>query len=302
MRTNSAQTPPKWQVALVLVIGVMAVSTAAVLVRLAIATAGVSGVGFSLVLAASRLAIAALILAPTWKQIYLARPPVPALRYAVLAGVALAVHFATWITSLSYTSIAASTTLVTTNPIWVALLSRFWLGERLPLPTWMGIILALAGGILIGWSSPVNASSWPLLGNTLALLGAWAASLYFLLGQQSQALGLSTGRYITVAYTVAAAVLLPLPWLTKTSFTGYPAITYGCIVLMALLPQLIGHTSFNWALRWVSPTLVALVILLEPVVSSLLGYVIFQEIPAPGVFCGAVVLLLGVGRAAIRSI
>lgn len=301
MTVKPVQTPPKWQVVLILAVGVLAVSTAAILVRLAIATAGVSGVGFSLVLAASRLAIAALILAPTWKQIYLARPPAPALRYAVLAGVVLAIHFATWITSLSYTSIAASTTLVTTNPIWVALLSRFWLGERLPFTTWVGIILALAGGILIGWSSPVNTSSWPLLGNTLALLGAWAASLYFLLGQRSQAFGLSTGRYITVAYTVAAAVLLPLPWLVKTSFTGYPTVTYGYIVLMALLPQLIGHTSFNWALRWVSPTLVALVILLEPVVSSLLGYLIFQEVPGPGVLYGAAVLLLGVGRAAIRS-
>lgn len=293
--------PKRWQLALVLTVGVLAVSTAAILVRLASAAAGISGVGFSLVLAAARLNLAAIVLLPTW-QTFRVYPPSPAaLRFAGAAGIALAVHFATWITSLSYTSIAASTALVTTNPVWVALLSWGWFGEKLPRQVLFAIGMAFVGGLLIGLGGVTGSASGsqPLLGDGLALLGAFAASLYFLLGWEAQKQGLSVRRYVTVAYSTAAIVLLPLPLLVGASYVGYPPITYAYILLMALLPQLVGHTSFNWAIRWVSPTLVALVILFEPVISSLLGYLIFGEIPGLAVFVGALLLLSGVTLAVL---
>lgn len=293
--------PKRWQLALVLTVGVLAVSTAAILVRLASAAAGISGVGFSLVLAAARLNLAAIVLLPTW-QTFRVYPPSPAaLRFAGAAGIALAVHFATWITSLSYTSIAASTALVTTNPVWVALLSWGWFGEKLPRQVLFAIGMAFVGGLLIGLGGVTASASGaqPLLGDGLALLGAFAASLYFLLGREAQKQGLSVRRYVTVAYSTAAIVLLPLPLLVGASYVGYPPITYAYILLMALLPQLVGHTSFNWAIRWVSPTLVALVILFEPAISSLLGYLIFGEIPGLAVFVGALLLLSGVTLAVL---
>src|SRR4028118_939068 len=176
--------PLKWQVGLVLVGGVFAISTAAIFIRLAISSAGVRGVGFSLFLAASRLAIASLLLLPAWRNLRHTQLSPGALRYAGAAGVCLAVHFATWITSLSFTSIAASTTLVTTNPVWVALLSWLWFKEKPTRLTILGIGVAFVGGVLIGFGDmgAVTSGSNPPLGNFLSLVGAWVASLWFRLG------------------------------------------------------------------------------------------------------------------------
>ncbi|PSB20571.1 EamA/RhaT family transporter [Phormidesmis priestleyi ULC007] len=286
--------PTGWQTVLVLTIGILAVSTAAVLVRLATREAQLSAVGFSLVLAASRLIIASGVLLPTWQTIRRNPPTRSAWRYATAAGVALAAHFATWITSLSYTSIAASTTIVTTTSIWVALLSWRWFGEKPNRVTLAGIAIALIGGITIGWQTSEATGTNPLLGNGLALVGAWTASLYLLLGREAQRRDLDVRSYVTIAYSVAAIVLLPLPLLAGASYTGYSPLTYGLILLMAIVPQLIGHTSLNWAVCWVSPTLVSVLTLFEPVASSGLALVLFGEVPGIQVLIGAMILLIGV--------
>jgi drug/metabolite transporter (DMT)-like permease len=250
-------------------------------------------------MAASRLTLAAAVFLPVWSE----RQPAPrsAFWYAVAAGMVLALHFAAWITSLSYTSIAASTTIVTTNPIWITLLSWWIWGERPQRWTVIGMTIALISGGLIGLSDSNQMGINPLLGNSLALIGAWAVSGYFLLGREAQKQGLSTRHYAGLAYGVAAITLLPLPFLLKTSYSGYPPLTYVYIGLMALLPQLIGHTSLNWAVRWVSPTLVTLTILFEPVIASLFGYWLFAEIPGTSVLLGAIGLLTGVAIAATAS-
>ncbi len=284
-----------WQIFLILTIGVLSVSTSAILIRLATSSADVSGVGFSLVLAASRLSLAAITLIPNWRN--LSGASIIALRHASFAGLALALHFAVWITSLSYTSVAASTTLVTTNPIWVALISWVWFREKPSRMTFLGIAIALFGGIIISLGGTQATGSNPLLGNGLAILGAWAASFYLLFGREAQRQGLGIGQYITVAYSVAAIALLPLPFLFKTPYTGYPIATYGYILLMALLPQLIGHTSFNWGVRVLSPTIVALVLLLEPVGATILAALVFGEVPGGQVLWGAIALLVGVAVA-----
>ncbi|MGC9524532.1 MAG: DMT family transporter [Limnospira sp.] len=296
----STQSPP-WAVAIVVCVGVFAISTGSIFVRLAIDAAGMQGVGFSLVISASRLSIAALLLASTWRNIAWRSLQPGAVLHGVGAGICLAFHFATWITSLSYTSIAASTTIVTTSPIWVAILAWFWLREKPSKLTLFGIAIALSGGIIIGLGEGASAdiSSHPILGNSLALIGAWAVAFYLMLGREAQQRGLKIGGYAAIAYTVAALVLLPLPFLFGVGYTSYPNIVYVYLILMAILPQLIGHTSFNWAVNRTSPTLVTLAILLEPVGASILAYFLFGEIPAIPVLLGAIVMIVGVAIATI---
>lgn len=291
--------PQPWQVGLILLGGVLAISTTAIFIRLTIASAKISGVGFSLFLAASRMTVASFLLLPTWRNIKPTQLNPSALRYAIAAGVCLSINFAAWITSLSFTSIAASTTLVTTNPVWVAILSWLWFQEKPTKLTMLGIGVALMGGVLIGFSDPgtVTIGSNPLLGNFLALVGAWMVSLYLLLGREAQRRGLGIGSYIVVAYSTGALVLLPLPLLFGSSYSGYPVIVYFYILLMAIASQLIGHTSVNWAMRWISPSLVTLALLFEPIGSSFLGYLIFHEVPGIMILIGAISLLIGVALA-----
>ncbi|MFM6193487.1 MAG: DMT family transporter [Planktothrix sp.] len=287
----------------VVMIGVMAISIGSILVRLALKSADQSGIGFSLVMAAIRLTGASLIVLPTALKIKWRSLSSQALIYAIAAGGCLAFHFATWITSLSYTSIAASTTLVTTSPIWVAILSKFWLNEKLSPGKMIGIAVAFLGGIMIGLSETQTGSFYsnPLLGDSLALIGAWAVSFYIMFGREAQQRGFSIGGYVMVAYTVAALILLPLPLVFGVGYTNYPTSVYFYLLLMAIIPQLIGHTSFNWAINKISPTLVTLAILFEPIGASFLGYLFFNEVPPLSVLIGGIIILSGVAIAVINS-
>jgi drug/metabolite transporter (DMT)-like permease len=290
----------KWKIVIVLILGIISVSSAAIFIRLAIAAVGVKSIGFSLFLAASRLIFASLMLIPVWKRVIQNRVSSKAYYYAVAAGLSLALHFASWITSLSFTSIAASTTLVTTNPIWIALISWFWWKEKPKKLTLLGIGIALLGSVIIAFGDrSISRESFDnsLFGNFLATLGALMASFYFLFSTQSQKLGLNISGYIAIAYTTAALILLPLPLLFGASYFGYPNLVYIYVFLMAIVSQLIGHTSFNWAVKYISPTLVSLTILFEPIGASLLGFIIFKEIPSFSVLTGGVILLMGVGIA-----
>jgi drug/metabolite transporter (DMT)-like permease len=209
------------------------------------------------------------------------------------AGLLLAIHFATWLSSLAYTTVAASVTLVTTAPLWVALLA--WLGGTRPRPGAMvGLALALAGGIAIGFGD-LGGGSAPLLGDALALVGAISVAGYLLLGRRAQRAGMSISAYAAVAYATAALLLLPLPALLGAPYLAWPAATWGWIVAMAAAPQLIGHTGLNWANRHLDPTVVATVTLLEPIGAGLLALALFGEVPGAGVLLGAPVLLAGVG-------
>ncbi len=296
---NETGPPALWSIGLVLLTGTLAASTAAPLARLATASTDSSPLGFSLVMAATRMGLAAIVFLPVWRKIIDRPPAIIAWRWAVIAGVALALHFASWLTSLSYTSIVASTTLVTTSPLWVALFTWGWQGVAPRRLTWLGMGFALIGSFLIG-SDGSNASPThaPLLGNTLALIGAMAASLYFLSGRLAQQQGLSIRHYAVIAYTTAAIVLLPLPIVFGADYFSYSCNTYSYLGLMALVPQIIGHTSLNWAMRWVSPLFVTLVILLEPVFAGFLGFLLFQERPGLWMMLGAGVLLIGIAIAA----
>jgi drug/metabolite transporter (DMT)-like permease len=290
--------PARSQILLVIVIGIIGVSLAAIWVRLAVDTVMVdSQVGFSLFLAASRMILATIILLPTWKNLKLDRAKSTAYYYAIAAGLCLAIHFATWITSLTYTSIAASTVLVTTNPIWVGLFSWWWYREKLSLQGIIGIGIALFGGVIIAIAdSSIDGSySNPILGDLLALIGAVMSSLYMIFGSQAQRRGLDTGSYVAIAYFTAALCLFPLPFLFKVSYFGYKGEVYLYICLMAVMSQVIGHSSLNWSMRWISPTVISLSLLFEPVIASLVGAIVFGEVPSINLLLGGLIILGGIG-------
>ncbi len=280
-----AASPSSARLATVLVAVVIAISLSAIFARLADAPGGV--------LALWRMVFATLLIAPAGlRGLRRAPPSRAALVPALAAGLLLAVHFATWLSSLAYTTVAASVTLVTTVPLWVALFA--WLGGTRPTRgALVGLGLALAGGAAIGFGD-LHGGSAPLLGDALALMGAWSVAGYFLLGRKAQRAGLSTSAYAGLAYATAAVALVPLPWLLGAPYFDWPAASWAWIVAMAAVPQLVGHGGLNWANRHLDPTLVATVTLLEPIGAGLLAWALFAEVPGVGVLLGAPVLLGGV--------
>lgn len=299
--TAQGQAPTLAKVWVVLMLGVVAVSTSSIFIRLAMAAAGEQRIGFSLFIAATRLIFASVILAPTWRTVVNSRPTKAALGYAIAAGMALALHFSLWISSLSFISVAASTSLVTTNPIWVALISWVWLGEKLSRRKTVGIALGIVGsGIVASGGDAMGDSGSPVLGAFLALAGSWAVSFYVLWGREAQAQGLTIRNYAAIAYTTAAVFLLPMPWLFGVGYAGYPLEVYGYILLMAAIAQLFGHTSLNWSLRWLSPVTVTLLVLCEPVIASILGFFVLKEIPSFSVIMGGCIIFFGVAIAVFQ--
>lgn len=277
--------PSSLRLAVVLVAAVLAISFAAIFTRLAEAP--------GVVVAFWRMAFSCLLLAPfTVRGLRRTPPTWRSLRPTLWAGVLLGVHFAAWLSSLAFTTVAASVTLVTTFPLWVALIE--WARGRRPTRgVLIGLGIALAGGAAIGLGD-LRGGSAPLLGDALALLGATTVAGYFLLGRHAQHAGLSTGAYAGIAYAVATLVLLPLPLVVGAPYLAWPAETWLWIALMALAPQMIGHTGLNWANRFMDPTLVATVTLLEPIGAGTLALILFGEVPGVGVLLGAPVLLVGV--------
>jgi drug/metabolite transporter (DMT)-like permease len=284
--------PSHPRVALVLAVALVAISGAAIFIRFAEAP--------GVVVAAWRMLIAASLLAPITLRALRRTPLTPATTWpTVAAGVLLGVHFAAWISSLSYTTVAASVTLVSTTPLWVALLAWAFLRRAPTLSMLLGILLAVAGGAVIAFGDLVGATRAstapaPLLGDALALLGAIALAGYLLLGRTAQRRGLAVDAYAGVAYAVAALVLLPLPALLGAAYLDYPLATFGWILALALVPQLIGHTGINYAMRHLEPTRVATATLMEPIGAALLAAAIFAELPGVVTLLGAAALLTGV--------
>jgi len=282
---------------LVLGAGVAVVSFAAILIRFAQAEGAPS-----LAIAAVRLTLAAAVLTPfallrSGREMRRLRRRELAL--CMLSGAFLAAHFWAWITSLEHTSVASSTALVTTNPLWVALISAIALRERPGGAALSGIALTLAGSILVfaADSGRISDGMSSMLGNTLALVGAMSASGYLLVGRALRA-RVSLTAYIWLTYSAAAVLLLGAAMLSGISFNALPGAAWIFMLALALGPQLIGHTTFNWALRRLTATFVAIAILGEPVGSALLAYFFFGEQFGTLQFAGFVLLLLGIFVAA----
>jgi drug/metabolite transporter (DMT)-like permease len=270
--------------AALLVLGVVAVSFSAIFIRLADAPA--------LSIAFWRTAMASAIVLPL--AISRHREEIRRLSawqwvLAVVSGVLLAAHFATWIPSLDYISVGASTVLVTTQPVWVALIGRA-LGERVGARTLAGIALSLAGAVVI--FGP-DLGSPDLLGDTLALLGAITASGYLLSGRSlRQRVSLLT--YVGIAYPVCAAVLALVVVGAREPFAGFPPSAWLLFLSMAVGPQILGHTVFNYLLSDVDPAIIAIAITAEPVGATLLALAFFGEVPPWTAVVGGALILGGI--------
>lgn len=197
-------------------------------------------------------------------------------RRAMAAGALLAAHFATWVPSVSLTSVASSTALVATQPVWAALIAR-WRGERVPRGAWAGIALAMAGAVVL---SGVDLSISPeaLLGDLLALVGGMLAAAYVTVGADARQV-LSTGVYTLVCYAVASVALLGVCLVGGQALSGYDRHTWLILLALTLGPQLLGHTVLNRVLGTTSATLVSVAILFEIVGAALLAWAFFDEVP-----------------------
>ena len=306
------RTPSRSTITFVLLGGIVAVSTASIFIKFAQHEGAPS-----IVIAAFRLTLAALGLAPlalTRYRTELLKLTRREWLLALLSGVFLAFHFALWITSLQYASVASSVVLVSTIPLWVALASPLVLHERVGTATYIGLALALAGGTVVSLSDACSFQSGSLtcpsatvffggkafLGDFLALAGAWMAAGYMLVGRKLRA-KVDLIPYIFVVYGMAAIILIAVMFGFGESPLGFKPITYLWLVLLGLVPQLLGHSIFNWSLKYIPVSLVSVTLLGEPVGSTILAYFILQEQPGWIKIIGAVLILAGIWLAARKS-
>ena len=262
--------------------GVIAASTSAILIRYA-TEADALAISFW------RCALGAISLAP----FALRRLPTTGrgeLVTSTIAGVFLAVHFATWIASLDLTTVAASVLLVSTTPVFVAAASWLLFRQRLTPVAWSGIALALVGTALI---AGLDLGGTSFEGNVLALIGGAMAAGYVLAGETARrTLGIL--QYAVVAYTVAVLVLLPLCLVSGVEMVAYEASTWLAIGAIVAGPQLLGHTVINFVLADIDATTVAVAIMAEPVIATALAFVLFDEVPSALIYPGGAAILLGI--------
>jgi drug/metabolite transporter (DMT)-like permease len=272
---------------IVLSLGVVVVSFAPILIRLAEAPV--------LSIASFRLGIAAIILGPI--ALIKERSILTSLSHAdilltVVSGLALAAHFGFWIASLSYTSITSSTVLVTANPIFVALCSHYFLRERVEQRVKIAIMTILIGMAII-YGGDFSLGERSLFGNVLALIGALWVAIYYIIGQRLRS-RMSVTSYVGLVYTFAAVTILIVSVISGTELSGFSTKTYLWLLLLALGPQVIGHTSLNWVLGYLGATVVAVAVMAEPVLASILALIIFNEVPTVANIIGGLIVLSGV--------
>ena len=289
----------------VLTVGIFAISLGSILIRLAQNEAVPS-----LVIAFWRMMLSALIVVPftlASRRSELVGMGRAKWGLAVLSGLLLGLHFATWTSSLAFTSITSSTVLVATAPLWVGLASPLLLKEPLSRGWKQGIGLAMLGTVIVGMGAVVGQENGritvemastvdgnqALLGNALALIGGITVAGYMIIGRRLRP-HLSLLSYTTVVYGMAAMTLLFINLAGGQDLVGYSITAFALFLAMALIPQFLGHTSFNWALGFLSAAFVSLAALSEPVGATILAVLIFQEFPGPLVIAGSLFILTGV--------
>ncbi len=269
-----------------LALGVTAVAFSSILIRLADAP--------PLSVAFYRNAIAAAVVVPIAATRY--RDELRTLErrqwaVAILAGAFLAAHFALWVPSLGYTTVAASTVLVTTQPVWVALIGRA-LGESVSRRGLLGIVLSLVGAVVIS-GGDLSLSRRAAFGDVLALLGAVTAAAYLVSGRSVRR-RLSLVPYVAIAYATCAVILAVVVAVARQPFSGFAPEVWLLFVLMALIPQFLGHTVFNYLLAEVEASVVAIAVTGEPVGATILAFAFFGEVPRWTAFAGGALILAGI--------
>lgn len=292
MNTTPQHDVPVTKVVTLLIAGLLTFGFAPILVRFATEVE-------PLVLAAMRTGFSALILLPFW---YPKRMPLKILKaegiksyLLIAAGVSLGLHFTLWVASLHYTSVASASVLVTMHPVMLILAESLLFKARFRPIVWLGVIIAFTGSALLGLADDSNMAQFPqaLLGNTLAFLSAVIFVVYFLLGRKIRQ-KTEWIDYVFYVYTYATitCVVLTIIWVG-----GVPLITTTSIIVglgLAIGPTVLGHGAMNYAVKYISPTLLSTLVLSEAIVAAIAAFFIFGEIPSGFSIIAMLVIIAGV--------
>ncbi|MFD1067121.1 DMT family transporter [Oceanobacillus locisalsi] len=269
------------------VIGVFSISTSAIFVRLATEAS-------ASILANYRLLFAVLLLLPFILFHYkheIKRISTKNWWLSILAGTFLALYFILWFESLHYTSIASSVVLISLQPLLAFIGTYFLFGERFSSAAIISIFIVLLGGLIIG-SGDFQLSGNALFGDMLALLGAIAVTIYFLSGQHVRK-KVSLITYTFIVYGISAILLTLFNIIRQENFFSYPADHWWIFIALAIIPTFLGHSLFNWSLKWLSTSTISMAVVFEPIGASILAFLILNEAPTWSQFLGGTIIVFG---------
>lgn len=284
----------------VILVAVVATSSAAILIRYALDESMPP-----ILIAAARLVVASAALTPFALRSYreqMGQLSRTSWLLVLVSGVCLAIHFTAWVSSLQYTTVLVSVVIVSTGPIWVAILEVMFLKIRLSRLVVAGLVTALAGGVLIGIPLHGEASaaaegltdlSATITGALLAWIGALSVSVYMLIGRKLRA-SLPVIPYVWLVYGTASICGLAVIIATATPVSGFRAQGYLILLAMGLAPQLVGHSSLNYLLEYFPAAIVSMFSQLEPIGSAILALALFRELPPDQQIAGSVIIVIGV--------
>ena len=292
MNLQSTSEIPVLKVTLLLIAGLLTFGFAPILVRYATDVE-------PLTLAALRTFFAVLFLMPFW---FVKRSSYQKLKsdgvkplLMVAAGICLGLHFTLWIGSLHYTSVASASVLVTIHPVMLIVAESLIFKKRFKTLVWIGVFIAFSGSVLLGVSDNTYAGQFPnaLFGNTLAFLAAVIFVIYFLIGrsirQYTEWIDYVFNVYLYAAIT---CIVLTVIWVGGIPYMSLSAIWIG--VALAIGPTIIGHGAMNYAVKYVTPTLLSTLILTEAVIAAIAAYIVFNEIPSRFSIIAMVIIMTGV--------
>ncbi len=278
---------PPFNPYIAVVIGVIAVSTSAILVKMASgAPAGI--------IAFYRLFLSVMMMLPIILFKYKEEVRSIAKRdwiLATISGLFLALHFILWFESLNYTSVASSVVLVTLQPVFAFIGTYFFFGERFSVAAVISMLITLVGSFIIGWGD-FQISGLALLGDILALLGAVTVTGYFLLGQQLRR-SLSLMTYTFIVYGISSIALFIYNVVIGNNLFHYSANNWIIFLSLAIIPTFLGHTLFNWALKWLSTSTISMAIVFEPIGATILAYLILGEVVTSAQWLGGSIVIFG---------
>ncbi|MGE7114616.1 DMT family transporter [Lysinibacillus sp. NPDC047702] len=268
-------------------IGVISVSLSAIFVKLANAEAGI--------IAFYRMLFSVLIMAPLFFWRYTKELQQLSRRdwlFSSIAGIFLAFHFILWFESLNYTSVASSTVLVTLQPLFAFVGTYFFFKEKITMKTIFAGAIAIVGSVLISWGD-FKLSGTAFYGDMLALIACVLVTAYFLFGQDVRK-RLSLVTYTMLVYVVSTITLFIYVLIKGESFGPYPVMDWVWFILLAIVPNLFGHTLFNWSIKYVSTNVVSVAILFEPIGAALLALLIFKEYLIVTQLIGGLIVIMGI--------
>ena len=253
-----------------IIIGIISVSLSAIFVKLSSADSGI--------IAFYRMLFTVLLMSPIFFYKYLHELKLLTRKqwlFSTIAGIFLAFHFILWFESLNYTSVASSTVLVTLQPIFAFVGTYIFFKEKVSIKGIIGALIAIGGSVLIAWGD-FKISGQALYGDILALVACALVTAYFLFGQEVRK-HLSLMTYTMVVYSISTIVLFIYCVIKEESFGPYASNEWIIFLLLAIIPNLLGHNMFNWAIKYVSANVISVSILFEPIGAAILAFFIFNE-------------------------